>query len=85
MNQSPIRHYTGTAVMVAAELSNTMVKLSQSQSSPPSNSQPQSSSSQSLVGCVRAIAFACPPVTCPILSEAFRRDTLCVSIVNSEG
>ena len=80
--------------MVAAELSNTMVKLSQAQSSPQSNpsqsstqsnSQPQSSSSQPLVGCVRAIAFACPPVTCPILSEAFRRDTLCVSIVNSEG
>jgi pimeloyl-ACP methyl ester carboxylesterase len=56
----------GTAVLVAAELHNSLVDIL----GDGEGSKEPAAAARS----VRAVAFACPPVACAALSEAFQRD-----------
>jgi pimeloyl-ACP methyl ester carboxylesterase len=58
----------GTAVLVAAELHNSLVDII-GDGDGEGNKEPAAAARS-----VRAMAFACPPVACAALSEAFQRD-----------
>lgn len=60
----------GTAVLVAAELHNSLVDIIGDGNNGGEGSKEPAAAARS----VRAMAFACPPVACAALSEAFQRD-----------
>jgi hypothetical protein len=61
----------GTAVLVAAELHNSLVDILGDGNDGNDGGE---GSTKAAARSVRAVAFACPPVACAALSEAFQRD-----------